>query len=333
VYPTVNTVTLSGGGSGGCTITQTLGIVIMPLPTLTLAGTNTICAGTILSQTVSGASSYTWNTWATGSTFTDTPLINTGYTVTGSDLNQCVNSGTLFVVVKQSPTVNIISTQTAVCAGQSLTLTATGASTYSWNNTSGPASASFTPALNTTYTLTGVAANLCQNTKTLAVVVYSLPIVSVVPTKTVFCKGEKTKLTASGANSYTWVAEGALSPSVSVSPTITSTYTILSISSDGCSNSTVYTLQVSACTGIDNTLLDENLLLVYPNPSQSAITISSNKAMSIQIINELGQVVLKTDLIESTNYSQSLMGLAAGIYFVLGGEDSKTFVRKIIITN
>jgi hypothetical protein len=68
-------------------------VTVNPLPSLAVVSSETmLCLGGTATITVSGASSYTWDSGATGNSFTTSPTVNTTYTVTGLDANGCMNT-------------------------------------------------------------------------------------------------------------------------------------------------------------------------------------------------------------------------------------------------
>lgn len=325
-----NTVTLTALGSASCTDVYTVGVTLLPPPTLTISGTNTICAGIPLSLTVSGASTYVWNDNSTNATFTDTPLTNTSYTVTGTAANTCTNVQSVSVTVKPSPTVNAVANPTATCLGQTVYLSASGASTYSWNGTASSSTMLVVPTASTDYTVTGTATNSCQTSNTVTVLVYALPNLTVTPARPFFCKGEKIKLTASGAVTYTWMALGLLNPSVQVNPTSTTVYTVDGTSAQGCINEKTFTLTVNPCTGIQEQSARAELL-VYPNPNNGEFTIKGASNLELTLINELGQIVKNFSLNENNEHRVLIKDLSPGIYFLVDESDSQ-IRQKILIT-
>jgi hypothetical protein len=68
-----------------------------------------------------------------------------------------------------------------ICAGQSVTLTANGANTYSWSTASSATSIAVSPTVNTTYTLTGSNGQGCNST-----VVYTQSVSACTNIKNVF---------------------------------------------------------------------------------------------------------------------------------------------------
>lgn len=329
--PTINTITLTSLGSSSCTSTQTLAINLLPQPNLAIAGPATICAGYLLNLNVSGAQSYLWDNGSSSSTFTDIPQANIVYTVTGTAANTCTNVQTFSLSVSPSPTLTANSTQSAVCAGQTVVLTGSGAVSYSWNAISSGPTATVTPTATTVYTVTGAGNNLCESTKTISVIAYALPSITVTPARNTFCKGEKIRLTASGATSYTWNSIGALTPSVQVSPTTTAIYSLTGVSVEGCLNTSTYTLTVAPCTGIDQNSMDDLLFDVYPNPNTGLFTIKGEEELKLTIINELGQAVESVSIMENNSYTTSVNHLPSGVYFIIGQDDTHTIKKKLII--
>jgi gliding motility-associated-like protein len=130
------------------------------------------------------------------------------------------------------------------------TLTATGATTYSWSPATGlsvttGSSVDASPTATTTYTITGTSLG-CDGIATSTVTVGAIPIIAV--TSTAVCIGASTTLTATGSSAYSWTPSTGLSAttgsSVIASPLTTTTYTITETSS-GCNGNTVCTVTVN----------------------------------------------------------------------------------------
>ncbi|MBK7222639.1 MAG: hypothetical protein IPH94_15375 [Saprospiraceae bacterium] len=62
------------------------------------------------------------------------PVATTSYSVVVTDGNGCTNSASATVVVNPLPVVTISATDTLVCAGDAVTLTASGGGSYAWSN-------------------------------------------------------------------------------------------------------------------------------------------------------------------------------------------------------
>ncbi len=207
---TTKTYTVTGT-TNGCSNTATKVVTVKTLPTVTASATSTsICAGETVILTGGGAMSYAWNNGATnGIAFT--PSTTKTYTVTGTT-NGCSNTATKMVTVKTIPTVTASATSTSICAGETVTLTGGGATSYTWNNgaTNGIA---FTPSTTKTYTVTGTT-NGCSNTATKMVTVIPTvtPTASISADKSTICPSELVNFTATLANEgtavYNWQVNG-----------------------------------------------------------------------------------------------------------------------------
>ena len=263
------TVTLTGG----CTIvTATGSIVVTANNTIALssaAGTNaqTRCLNVPITNITYATTS------ATGATVTGLPAGVTGtmtgnvVTISGSPTATGTFSYTVTltggcgtttatgtITVNPLPTISVTPATAAICIGNSVTLTASGASTYAWSPATGlsattGASVVANPSATTTYNITGTSASGCVSTVTKLVTVNSLPTINVTPAGSVtICEGLSTTLTAFGASTYTWSPATGLSSttgnSVSASPTVTTTYTITGTNVNGCVNSTTKTVNI-----------------------------------------------------------------------------------------
>lgn len=94
----IYTVQLTASNDYGISAVKTGTISVMALPNL-VAVPDTICSGETATLTVSGASSYTWNTGSNSSTINPAPTVTSLYSVTGL-LNGCSRSINTYVVVQ-----------------------------------------------------------------------------------------------------------------------------------------------------------------------------------------------------------------------------------------
>lgn len=195
--------------------------------------TPAICIGTSTTLTAStNAFSYTWQPMGTSvPTVVVSPTVNTSYTVTGTGTNGCTFPKVITVTVNPLPTLTITGNST-VCVGSSVVQSVAGAVTYTWSTSANSSSVTLTPTVNSTYTVTGTDANSCVNTQTTGISLVANPTVSIVGNLTV-CAGNSTTITASGASTYSW-DNGATTAAVVLSPSVTSTYTVIATASTSC---------------------------------------------------------------------------------------------------
>ena len=229
------------------TSNNTYDITVNELPTVAINPVDPICYGQSATLVATGATSYSWdNDLGTGNNKEVTPTSTTIYSVTGTDDNGCTNTASVTVTVKDLPTVSASANPTTICNGQSTTLTAEGAATYSWDNELGTgASKTVSPTSTTTYKVTGTGANGCSNTASVNVTVKDLPTVSASANPTTICAGKSTTLTAEGATSYSWDNELGTGASKTVSPASTTTYKVTGTGTNGCSNTASVTVTVN----------------------------------------------------------------------------------------
>jgi hypothetical protein len=243
VSPSVSTCyTLVGANSNGCIGVTNLCLQVRAKPTLTVSG-GIFCPGGTAVLTAQGASTYTWLPFnLTGSMVTVTPSASTCYSVIGTNTANCTNvASNCFSVL---PGLNItLSGNSSVCAGKATTLTASGATTYTWmpGNISG-ANSVVSPSVNTCYTVIGYNTNGCTGSAVKCITVQPTPLVNV-SGNNVICAGTSANLLVSGANTYTW-NNGSNSPLISVSPTVSTCYTVSGSNSFGCIGTSVKCISV-----------------------------------------------------------------------------------------
>ncbi|MEO8760416.1 MAG: gliding motility-associated C-terminal domain-containing protein [Bacteroidia bacterium] len=215
-----------------------------------LTATNyTTCASSAvsLSVTVNGTTpsglSVMWYTVATGGTsvYSGNPYAITAPATAGTYTyyaGTCPGTYRIPIILTVNsagaPTLSISATNTSVCTGAPVTLTVSGAMSYTWGANAGSATTntvSVSPAGNTTYTVTGVTTGACAGTATASININttSPPTITITPTSYTLCSGATATLTASSsASSYTWSsnAGSVITSTVAVSPTSNTTYTV-----------------------------------------------------------------------------------------------------------
>lgn len=178
-----------------------------------IANVPPICdGGSVQLDAPPGATSYEWqHNGATTQSVTVTPSTTETYycEVTGlCDYKQMLD---VTVTVNPNPTVDITNgTTAAICNGESITLNAAGASSYTWNTTQNGSAINVSPTSQTTYTVTGTDVNGCTDDAQIIVSVNALPTLSAAPTSVDSdcgsSNGALNGATGSGANpiSYEW---------------------------------------------------------------------------------------------------------------------------------
>jgi choice-of-anchor A domain-containing protein len=235
----------------GCTGAGSGTVTVNPLPVVSV-NSGAVCAGgsMTLTASVSGATpkSYLWSTGATTASINVTPSATASYSVTVTSDAGCTGTGSGTVTVNPLPVVSVNSG--AVCAGGSMALTASvsGATpkSYLWSTGATTASISVTPSATTIYTVTVTSDKGCAAQGSGMVTVNPLPVVSV--NSSAVCAGSSAILTATvtgaTASSFAW-NNGATTPSITVSPSSTTTYTVTVTSDKGCTGTASGTVTVN----------------------------------------------------------------------------------------
>lgn len=248
--------------NNGCIIDTTVRVTVATPPNIDAGTAPALCLGDSTQLSASGGVSYVWtpNTNIIGAnTATPTvfPSTTTTYTVEGTDANGCTNVDSVVVVVNTLANGGF-SPDTAICTGESVQLSASGFSQYTWKpaaSLSNPNSAttSASPTTTTTYTVVVQDNNGCVDSGTVQVTVNPLPTIQVSALQTV-CVGDTAQLSANitstpGAQSYSWAPAASLdNPAIATpkaSPGNNTIYTVTAIDGNGCENTATTTVNVN----------------------------------------------------------------------------------------
>ena len=118
---------------------------------------------------------------------------------------ECTTTQTVEVLM--APTILLTSTESEICAGESVVLTSTGADVYSFNETEITNGLPYFPPSSgiSTFIVTGIdTLSGCQNTDTVNVLVNAGPMITITASDSILCIGSELILTGSGAVSYVW---------------------------------------------------------------------------------------------------------------------------------
>lgn len=319
-------VTLQATDAWGCMATTTEPVVIHPLPVITVSTDTTICTGDTATLTAYGGATYTWGPGGTlnctnCNPVSATPSSVTNYTVTGTDINGCVNTDTVSVFLRTQTTSTAFG-DTSICLGAKVPVYVTGATTYTWlpptgisNNTI--ANPVVDPRVTTTYTVTAQLGNCAPDVNYVTVVVYPLPSVEAGPDQTLIA-GSTAQLEATGSDiaSYTWSPDETLSCNTCYNPvasmSVTTTYIVDVISPHNCKSSDSVTIYLYCNTSqvfVPNSFTpngDGQNDVFYPRGTG----ISSIK--SFRIYNRWGELLFERDNIMINDASNAWDGSYGG---------------------
>ena len=366
----------------GCDSVLTLSLTVRPLPTPTISGNTILCQGQSTTLTANSGVSYLWSDASTNNSIS---VSQSGiYTVTATNAEGCSATANVTVMVNPLPTITV-SGNTTLCAGNSTTLTASGADNYSWSTGDNTASVSISAF--GVYTVTGTSTAGCSNTANVTVLVSQSPVITI-SGETDICTGESTTFTANGGETYLW-SDGTTGNTITVS--MAGIYQVIGYNAAGCyamASETVnvwqpasseftiscpdscylwngesycqsgdYTQTLSTIHGCDSVVTlhltitvglndrDDFDSKVYPNPTNSVVNIQFTnlnlQITEIQILDAYGKLVdvvekgSATSLQKGANGSSTaqldLSPFAPGVYFIKAVADGKTIaVRKVV---
>ena len=259
--------------ANGCDSTANVTLSVNPLPVINAGPDQVICIGESATLLATGGISYMWNNGlGAGSSHSITPLV-TGeitYTVTGADANGCQSTDNLILRIDALPIVNAGS-NIEICSGEKVTLLATGAATYVWDNgiVNG---VSFEPTTTQTYTVIGTTVFGCVNQDEVEIVVNPSPSVSFTGTNLTGCAPmtPSFQATVTGTiNTYLWeFGDGHTSSDI-----LQTTHTYI--------NHACYDvkLTVTSDKGCSNFAELSNFVCTYENPTAN-FTFTNNDLMS-----------------------------------------------------
>lgn len=233
------------------------------------------------------------------------------------------------LTVNPTPTVTVNSSTTAVCAGSPATLTANGATTYSWSNSATTSSIVVNPTLTTTYSVTGTA-NGCSGDAVTTLTINPAPNIVASSIATI-CLNSATVFVASGANTYTWNPGAIVGSSVTLSPSLTTVYSVSGTGANGCVGTATTGIVVTSCFGMDEKGANA-IVSVYPNPNTGVFTIDLNQISgqtSLEVMDVTGRMILTKQFTE-TSHTVDMSTFANGVYYARVKNTNGVNIIKIV---
>ncbi len=219
----------------------------------------TICEGSSINLTVSGASTYTWSPSTSlntnlGSIVQASPQISTTYSIIAQGVNGCEDTIQADVSVIPAPTLSAFPTSVEICQGDSIFVFLAGADNYTWTpnnaiNSINNDTVLLYPVNSLTYSIMGANSFGCTSILQVPVTVHTNPSVNINASLNPVCLGEISILNASGANVYSWQPSSSLSlttgSNVSAMPSSSTTYSVIGTDLNNCASTASITLNVN----------------------------------------------------------------------------------------
>lgn len=234
--------------TNGCPDTASLTLTVFSLPPADAGNDTSICINDSAQLNASGGTSYFWSpsTGLNDPNIADpkaSPSDTTSYQVEVTDSNACSSIDSVQVNVNPLPAVDA-GNDTSFCLGDSVQLSASGASDHSWSpsaslddpNVADPIAS---PDSSTTFYVTGTDSLGCSNLDSVRVTVHPLPPVDAGPDQEI-CRGDTATLVGSGADSFLWSPDTSISNTTAMNPQVwpdsTRPYYLEGTDTNGCVN-------------------------------------------------------------------------------------------------
>ena len=222
------------------------------------------------------------------------------------------------VVIVNGDSVDILN-------GDFITLSASGANNYEWNNGATQPNIAVSPSATTIYEVRGYI-NDCYDEKQVTVNVFE-PVQAYAGEDINICLNEVATLTATGGDEFLW-STGETTQSIQVSPFITTDYTVTVFNALDFDEAAVRVNVLGQCNGNtedeNEVSRDDVSFNIYPNPAHSYINVSLKGGLEISnvLIYDFTGKIVQQNRIENQNQLQEidsrieLRSLSNGIYFI-----------------
>ncbi len=328
--------------ANGCTSIDAVTVAIDTIKPQADAGPNLIltCTTTsvILGSNAISGNTYSWSpTNGLSNSNIAQPSANKGgtYIVTVTNtFNGCTSTDAVSISMDTTkPNVQVSSSP--ICAGQTATLTASGADSYNWPTLGGNGNPKTTPILNTNtiYSVTGTkTSNGCTKTVSHTVVVNSLPTTPTITRRndTVFCNITGTQ--------YKWYLNNVLMTTTSVAflkVTQNGSYKV-EVVNNSCTSLASAAINISL-TGVKYNKLDIGFS-IYPNPTNGLFEIKltsiANRTYQLKLYSLSGQLISEEEMnvrVGENSKNMNLVGIEKGIYFLSIIGDDGVATQSILV--
>lgn len=270
------------------------------LPVATLVSSYAqICEGESVVLTAGGGTTYNWTDLpGNGNTQTVSPTVTTTYTVYAVGANGCVSTNPASVTIVVGPPIAEISaSKSRICAGESVTLTASGGVTYNWEGLTGNGNTQVvSPTETTTYSVYALGAQGCRSIDPATITIEVVPAIVSTLEDVYVCAGNTGVLDAGSGPGYTYLwSTGATTQTISTN--VAGAYTV-TISNGTCSQNFTAQLRNPDLPQFTNIVYENHTLtLTTSNPTNEILEYSIDGGLSWQDSNVF------YNILDNTNYN------------------------------
>ncbi len=208
----------------------------------------------------------------------------------------CSSTRTMATAVVDPVNINIDAPAPGICAGDSITLTASGGSSYLWNNGETSSNIIVSPGSSTTYAVSGTNAQGCSATGTFEVLVSPPPSMNISASQNPICQGDSVTISSTGSTQVSWNF-GEITQNISVAPDSNTVY-IVTGDNNGCTASAAVMIEVNDLPNIDVSVMDTTICAQEPiylevtggnsyawsnGSTDSTLTILANQNMVLSV--------------------------------------------------
>ena len=312
-----------------------------PTADFALSQTAPVCAGTpVLFTNLSSnlPDSYSWSfeggTPATSTQLNPTVVYNTpgSYSVSllaGNAFGTDTEIRNAFITVIASPNISASSSDAEICAGETVTLSASGALEYEWSpvlavsDVFGPSIVA-APPVSTTYTVVGVNEAGCESQATVQVQVNAVPASPIV---SLSANGQLVASPAAGT--IQWLFNGepiANANQAQFTPGNEGQYSVVITNAAGCSSTSL----PFNYTTTSATAAAEEAFQLFPNPSKGWVKLNASPAFTnYRLLAANGQLIEQGTIPAEAAFQWNL---SAGVYWLqVLGDDRVRNERLVIV--
>lgn len=328
------TITITSTQTGCSATSGNIVLTALPLPTVSITGTNSICAGDSATLTATAPTAFTYQWQQTGANLSGATnatyhaYFSGSYRVYVRDANTCTDTSNVIVLTVHAKPSAAVSGPHTICAGDTATLQVASAvgNTYTWKANGNPISG----ATNATYQTTAAgsytvnitnAANCKDSSAPYTVAVNALPTPAIT-------LNQQTLTVTSSFSTYQWYFNGTAingANASSYTPTQVGNYYVVVTDVNGCSNKS-NTINVTN-VGVRN--ITSNIAIhVYPNPTSNIVNIEAPVKVNVIISDLSGK-----KLMEEKNATRIDLGdMSAGVYMmtILDSDNRPVSIERIV---
>lgn len=298
---------------------------------------DTVCLGNsaIISVSHNGGISATYN-WDNGlsnlQSHSVTPFATTAYTVVVTDSYGCKDTSETTIYVETTPIISISETQLQACVGDSIQLTAYGATAYSWSTGDTNSTMNYVAVGNETVTVTGYNGQ-CTDVEQMVIIIKPSPTAIANSNTSSINTGDSIFFFSDGSvtSTTTWnFGDGGSSMESNPHHTFSFSgayFVVLTSEMGGCEATDTILVYVGT---VDIDELTEKNVLMYPNPTSSTFNIQIKQNANVSIVDLKGAPVYMESL-NSGNNEVSIDKFAKGIYIVYISSENQNVTLRLIV--